>query len=232
MTVAAQDSAPVKVESVTAEGTAARAVLSGDVLVTNGAGEGVSVEASEVTVAAAAEGDNITSAEVVIPDSVAEALKAKNTTITTDVGSVKLDSALMTQIASMSEISSDTVTLEISKAELPAASLGTYSDAYEITLVDKDGKTVEFGSGKAAVTISCSDSNVLYAYYIKDGKRAERQTVTYDETAKTASFTTTHFSLWALSANEYAVDSGSSSEGRSKTGGKTRSKTGSSFEGS
>lgn len=219
VTVAAQDSAPVKVESVIAEGTAAKAVLSGDVLVTNGAGEGVSVEASEVTIAAASEDGNITSAEVVIPDSAAEALKAKNTTITTDVGSVKLDSALMTQIASMSETSSDTVTLKISEAKLPETSLGTYSDAYEITLVDKDGKTVEFGSGKAAVTVSCSDSNVQYAYYIKDGKRAERQTVTYDETAKTASFTTTHFSLWALSANEYAVDSGSSSEGSGSGGG-------------
>src|SRR5699024_3088110 len=124
----------------------------------------------------------------------AKALLGKTVVVETNTGSITLDSALIAQISKVN----GGVTLSISEASVPVG-LGTFSSAYELTLEDKNGDTVEFGEGKATVTVTSEDA-VSYASCIANDQRTEH--VAVSNSGDQVSFTVSPFSLWTLSARE------------------------------
>ena len=196
VTVAPEGSEAVKVEKVETSGNTETATLSGSFLTSSGA-EGIALNGNTVTIDAKSDGSNITSSKVVIPQETAQALAGKTVVVETSTGSISLNSALLAQIAGVE----NGVTLSISKAATPVG-LGTFSSAYEISLVDANGDAVEFGEGQATVTVT-SEETVNYAYCIDNGQRTER--VATSTSGNSVSFTVSHFSLWALSDREYEV---------------------------
>lgn len=193
VTVAPAGSEAVKAET-TVNGSAETITVSGDFL-TSGGSDNVEVSGDTVTIDAASAASGITSSKVIIPQKTAEALMGKTVVVKTSAGSVTLDSALIAQISKVN----GGATLSISEASVPVG-LGTFSSAYELTLEDKNGDTVEFGEGKATVTVTSEDA-VSYAYCIANGQRTER--VAVSTSGDQVSFTVSHFSLWALSDREY-----------------------------
>lgn len=193
VTVAPEGSEAVKAET-TVNGSAETITVSGDFL-TSGGSDNVEVSGNTVTIDAASAASGITSSKVIIPQKTAEALMGKTVVVKTSAGSVTLDSALIAQISKVN----GGVTFSISEASVPVG-LGTFSSAYELTLEDKNGDTVEFGEGKATVTVTSEDA-VSYAYCIANGQRTER--VAVSTSGDQVSFTVSHFSLWALSDREY-----------------------------
>ncbi len=202
VTVAPEGSEAVKVEKVETSGNTETATLSGSFLTSSGA-EGIAVNGNTVTIDAKSDGSNITSSKVVIPQETAQALAGKTVVVETSTGSISLNSTLLAQIAGVE----NGVTLSISKASTPVG-LGTFSSAYEISLVDANGDAVEFGEGQATVTVT-SEETVNYAYCIDNGQRTER--VATSTSGNSVSFTVSHFSLWALSDREYEVGGSASS---------------------
>ena len=196
VTVAAADADAVKVENASVTSGAETAEVTGDVLVTSGGDDSVEVSGT-VTVNAKAETTApVTASSVTIQESAADALAASNKTviIQTGMGDVTLDAALMDQVAAKT----GDVKLEIKTAQLPTGTTGSFEKVYELTL---DG--VSFGSGKATVTVPTTLTGG-YAYCISDsGSKTERQPLTISDGK--ASWTTGHFSVWALSASEYTV---------------------------
>ena len=193
VTVAPEGSEAVKAET-TVNGSDETITVSGDFL-TSGGSDNVEVSGNTVTIDAASAASGITSSKVIIPQKTAEALMGKTVVVKTSAGSVTLDSALIAQISKVN----GGVTLSISEASVPVG-LGTFSSAYELTLEGKNGDTVEFGEGKATVTVTSEDA-VSYAYCIANGQRTER--VAVSTSGDQVSFTVSHFSLWALSDREY-----------------------------
>ena len=193
VTVAPEGSEAVKAET-TVNGSDETITVSGDFL-TSGGSDNVEVSGNTVTIDAASAASGITSSKVIIPQKTAEALMGKTVVVKTSADSVTLDSALIAQISKVN----GGVTLSISEASVPVG-LGTFSSAYELTLEDKNGDTVEFGEGKATVTVTSEDA-VSYAYCIANGQRTER--VAVSTSGDQVSFTVSHFSLWALSDREY-----------------------------
>ena len=195
VTVAPEGSESVKVEKVDVSGNTETATLTGNFL-TSGSTNGVEAEGNTITVDAKADASGITSSKVVIPQETAKALLGKTVVVETNTGSITLDSALLAQIASVN----GGVTLSIAEAAVPDKSLGSFSSAYELSLTNASGDKVEFGEGKATVTVVSEDA-VSYAYCIENGSRTER--VSTSTSGDKVSFTVPHFSTWALSANEY-----------------------------
>lgn len=202
VTVAPEGSEAVKAET-TVNGSAETITVSGDFL-TSGGSDNVEVSGNTVTIDAASAASGITSSKVIIPQKTAEALMGKTVVVKTSAGSVTLDSALIAQISKVN----GGVTLSISEASVPVG-LGTFSSAYELTLEDKNGDTVEFGEGKAIVTVTSEDA-VSYAYCIANGQRTER--VAVSASGDQVSFTVSHFSVWALSDREYETGGEAGSE--------------------
>ena len=196
---------PVQVTGTTVENGVVSAKLKGGILVSVPT-SGVTSNGSIVTVSAKANGEGITAVNVTIPVATAAALAGKTTVVETNLGSVIVDSALMAEIAKQT----GDVTLTVTAATVPSG-LGTFTAAYELTLTS-GGKDVSFGSGKATVTVPSTEA-VKFAYCVKDGKLSERVSATYDSTAQTVAWTTSHFSTWALSAREY--ETGGTSGGTS-----------------
>ena len=196
VTVAPEGSESVKVEKVETSGNTETATLTGNFL-TSGSTDGITVNGNTITVNAKSTGSNITSSKIVIPQETAKALLGKTVIVETSTGSITLDSALLSQIAGVET----GVTLSIAEAAVPVG-LGTFSSAYEISLVDANGDAVEFGEGQATVTVT-SEETVNYAYCIDNGQRTER--VATSTSGNSVSFTVSHFSLWALSDREYEV---------------------------
>ena len=211
VTVAPSGSWAVKVDSVTFDVDSATAdiVLSGDVLVTNNEEKDrVSTNISSVLVNGILEenGANVERVTVTIPSVTAQALADRNTMVQTDLGNISLNRELMAQVVS----SEDSVQLSIRTVDVTSLSdLGRFTDAYELTLQDSAGRDLDFGEGSAEVTVPCSDE-VSYVYCVDNDRLTERLNVTYNEETQTATWTTDHFSLWALSSREYAVSSGGS----------------------
>lgn len=224
VTVASKDKTAVKVESVNPEDTHVTVTLTGDVLVTNNAeNDKIEVEGSQVVIDGVSGGEGgAAGVTVVIPSGVSQALKEKDTTIQTDLGSISLDSALMAQTAASGKDAELSVETEDATS---LTAIGNFSDAYELTLKNADGGDISFGDGSATVTVSCGDK-AIYAYCVSGEKLTERLGVMYDSEAKTATWTTKHFSLWALSDREYAV---SGSSGGSSGGGSGGGSMGSEF---
>ncbi|MDR1245671.1 MAG: NEAT domain-containing protein, partial [Clostridiales Family XIII bacterium] len=217
VTVAAAGSTAVQVEDVqVASDGVVTAAITGDVLVTNGAGDGVeTANNGAVTIDVTSDpadntaGVEITAAKVIIPASAAAALTGKDIAIETDMGEVKLDGAAVTQIAA--GLPSGSATLTVTEAAKPSGLDGAYAGYYDISLTNASGVTVVFNNGTATITVPCGDPSVKFAYHIADGKRVERQGVMYANGA--ATWTTNHFSLWALSANEYDDSTGGTNPG-------------------
>lgn len=194
VTVAPAGSEAVEVESIETSGNTETATLSGNFL-TSGGAEGVTVNGDTITVDAKSYASGITSSKVVIPQETAQALAGKTVVVETNTGSITLDSALLGQIAGVE----NGVALSIAKAAVPTG-LGTFFSAYELSLTNDSGDKVEFGEGKATVTIS-SEETVNYAYCIDNGSRTER--VSTSTSGNNVSFTVSSFGLWALSNREY-----------------------------
>jgi hypothetical protein len=219
VTVAAAGSTAVQVEDVqVASDGVVTAAITGDVLVTNGSGDGVeTANNGVVTIDVTSDpadnpaGVEITAAKVIIPASAAAALTGKDIAIETDMGEVRLNGAAVTQIAA--GLPSGSATLTVAEAAKPSGLDGAYADYYDISLTNASGVTVVFDNGTATITVPCGDPSVKFAYHIADGKRVERQGVMYANGS--ATWTTNHFSLWALSASEYEI--GDSSGGNQGT---------------
>ncbi|SHH88373.1 Ig-like domain (group 2) [Sporobacter termitidis DSM 10068] len=214
VTVAASDKAPVKVDTVTTQGSTATAVLTGDTLVTSGQDENrVDVDGAAIVISAKVQtgGENVAVSKVLLPAAAVRALAAAGRPVTfqADVGAVTFTGSAVAQIAAAA--GSGSITLTVAKAAAPGSSLGTFTAAYELQLNTAGGTAVLFANGQATVSVPNSDSGVKYAYCIRDGKRVERQAVTLESGC--ASWTTNHFSSWALSANEYSVDTGTGGGG-------------------
>jgi hypothetical protein len=204
VTVADSGKTAVKIDGAQVAGSVATAALSGDVLVTNGAGNGVTTGNDTVTIDAKSNDANVTTAKVQIPSSVIKAVAAnESVTFKTDVGDVAFSKAALTQLAQTAD---DTLTLTIAEAALPPAKLGSYAAAYELSLTNGAGASVSFANGDATVTVPCADANVRYVYIIEDGARVESMNVT--QMNGVAIWKTPHFSLWALSAEGYALGGG------------------------
>jgi hypothetical protein len=218
--VAPAGATPVKVEPVAIDAVSGAtqlatvtATLSGDTFVTNNAADsGVETKGGVVTFDAthtdAVSGATVVSTTVHIPDSVATALKDNDALIKTDMGDIKLTKESVAQIAA-SLPAGGTATLTVAEATRPAGLDGAadaYAAFYEISLTDGSGASVAFNNGNATISIPCNDTNVGYAYYIKDGKRAEVKPVAV--TGGVATWTTDHFSLWALSDTHYDIAAG------------------------
>lgn len=204
VTVVPEGSTAVDVQNVTSSGSGESAELSGNALLTGGS-DRVTVDGNTVTFNVKSDGTGITSSKVVIDAETAKALEGKTAVIQTNTGTITLDSALLAKIAA----AGGKVTLSISKTDTPDSSLGQFSAAYAISLIDANGKAVDFGSGKATVAVPVSE-NVSWAYCIADGKRTDRAAVAMNN--GTATFTVSHFSVWALSSREYEVGGGSESK--------------------
>ena len=194
VTVAPEGSEAVKVAEITTSGNTETAILSGNFL-TSGGADGVTVNGNTITVDAKSDASGITASNVVIPQETAQALAGKTVVVETNTGSITLDSALLAQIAGVD----GGVTLSIAKAAVPTG-LGTFSSAYELSLTNDSGDKVEFGEGKATVTVS-SEEAVNYAYCIDNESRTER--VSTSTSGNNVSFTVSGFGLWALSDREY-----------------------------
>lgn len=194
VTVAPAGSEAVKVAEITTSGNTETTTLSGNFL-TSGGADGIETDGSTITVDAKADASGITSSKVVIPQETAQALAGKTVVVETNTGSITLDSALLAQIAGVD----GGVTLSIAKAAVPTG-LGTFSSAYELSLTNDSGDKVEFGEGKATVTVS-SEEAVNYAYCIDNESRTER--VSTSTSGNNVSFTVSGFGLWALSDREY-----------------------------
>lgn len=184
--------------ATTTNGTTATATLSGDELIKGG--DNVDAAGSTVTVdAKSGNGDSITTAQVVIPPTVATALEGKTLALETDVGTIKLDSTIVAQIAK----ESGDVTLSIQEVFPNRTGVNAdFYSAYEISLT-QNGKAVSFNNGTATITVPCANTSVKYAYYVNGAKLDEKVSVTLEN--GNATWRTNHFSLWALSSRSYQI---------------------------
>lgn len=183
--------------ATTTNGTTATATLSGDELIKGG--DNVDAAGSTVTVNAKSESASITTAQVVIPPTVATALEGKTLALETDVGIIKLDSTIVAQIAK----ESGNVTLSIQEVFPNRTGVNAdFYSAYEISLT-QNGKTVSFNNGTATITVPCANTSVKYAYYVNGAKLDEKVSVTLENGY--ATWRTNHFSLWALSSRSYQI---------------------------
>ena len=206
VTVAGSGSTAVGVSTPEVSDNTATATIFGDTIVTNGSSDKVTVTEDEITFDVKASSTSVDKAMVTLNADTADALEksGKDVVIETDVGSVSLDAALLDTVAGKNAA----VTLTVAEATMPIG-IGSFEAAYDLILT-ANNTAIDFGSGKATVTVA-TELTSGYAYHIKDGKRVEKLPLTIVD--GTASWTATHFSTWALSANEYNVDSGSGNPG-------------------
>ncbi len=205
VTVAPKGSKPVEVASVEASGGKVTATLTGDALTTNGE-KGISIQSNKVCVNAASE-DAADATAVVLPKSVAKAFadSGKPVEITTNVGIITLDSALLKQISETATKDAPAI-LSIEKSGSISTKAGNKFDTSYLLNLTVDGKDMDFGSGKATVSVptELTDGTSAYAYQIKNGKLVDKQTATV--AGGNAAWTTTHFSVWAISTKTYQTD--------------------------
>ena len=206
VTVAGSGSTAAGVSTPEVSDNTATATIFGDTIVTNGSSDKVTVTEDEITFDVKASSTSVDKAMVTLSADTADALEksGKDVVIETDVGSVSLDDALLDAVAGKNAA----VTLTVAEATMPIG-IGSFEAAYDLILT-ANNTAIDFGSGKATVTVA-TELTSGYAYHIQDGKKVEKQPLTIVN--GTASWTTTHFSTWALSASEYEVDSGSGTPG-------------------
>ena len=170
--------------------------ISGDTIVTNS--DAVDVADAIVIDASSSSSSGVT---ITFASDTVTALKNVNkaVTIETGTGSVKLDAALLRAMDS-SKGQSD-VKLVFDKTAIPTfvddnIERSDFTAAYDLTLTS-NGNTIQFGGGKATVSIPWS-ARYGYAYYVSGGQLVDVYTMTVSNGM--ASWTTDHFSTWALSS--------------------------------
>ena len=170
--------------------------ISGDTIVTNS--DAVDVADAIIIDASSSSSSGVT---ITFASDTVTALKNVNkaVTIETGTGSVKLDAALLRAMDS-SKGQSD-VKLVFDKTAIPTfvddnIERSDFTAAYDLTLIS-NGNTIQFGGGKATVSIPWS-ARYGYAYYVSGGQLVDVYTMTVSNGM--ASWTTDHFSTWALSS--------------------------------
>ena len=170
--------------------------ISGDTIVTNS-------DAVDVADAIVIDASSSSSSGVTISfaaDTVAALKNAgKDVTIQTGTGNIKLNAALLQAMGSAE--SGQPVELRFDKIPIPSfadASFdrSAFAAAYDLTLTSQ-GKRIAFGKGAAAISVPWS-ARYGYAYYVEGGKLLDVSTMTVSNGM--ASWTTDHFSVWALSS--------------------------------
>ncbi|MFI3249499.1 MAG: NEAT domain-containing protein [Eubacteriales bacterium] len=220
VTVVAVDAEHVTVETPVVSGDIASTEITGDTFLTTDGCPNVDDGVTEIVLSATSGNATVTSAEVTISGETVVALAGtdKDVIIVTDTGTVKLNASAM---ESMKGESSLTLIVSATDAkDSNITSVGDFSKAFEFKILDGEDSSVVF-KGIATVTVPCDD-DVKWAYHIVDGKIADRVSVSVSGGFGT--FSTTHFSTWALSANEYEVESensGDSDNSGSLGGGST-----------
>ena len=170
--------------------------ISGDTIVTNS-------NAVDVADAIVIDASSSSSSGVTISfaaDTVAALRNSgKDVTIQTGTGNIKLDAALLQAMESAKN--GQAVELEFDKISIPSfeedsIDRGDFAAAYELTLTSQSGN-IDFRNGAATVSVPWS-SRYGYAYYVEDGELLDVYTMTVSNGM--ASWTTDHFSTWALSS--------------------------------
>ena len=170
--------------------------ISGDTIVTNS-------DAVDVADAIVIDASGSSSSGVTIsfaPDTVAALRNSgKDVTIQTGTGNIKLDAALLQAMESAKN--GQAVELGFDKISIPSfeedsIDRGDFAAAYELTLTSQGGN-IDFKNGAATVSVPWS-SRYGYAYYVEDGELLDVYTMTVSNGM--ASWTTDHFSTWALSS--------------------------------
>lgn len=208
------DGEAVKVENVSVlEGTAATSVTGG-ALLPDVENTGLDIQADSVTINAksAEDGDSVKAAEVKISRTAAEALSSKTAaTILTDVGDVKLDQAMLKQIAEKEE----DATLRVESAENSSVAGVSPLAVYEVTLKAGD-EDIAQGNGTVTVTAPVgggSTVKTVYAYLVAEDGLREEQTADYNSSDKTVGWSVTQSGTWVLTARKYDSGSGGGSTG-------------------
>lgn len=208
------DGEAVKVENVSVlEGTAATSVTGG-ALLPDVENTGLEIQTDSVTINAesAEDGDSVKAAEVKISQTAAEALSSKTAaTILTDVGDVKLDQAMLKQIAEKIE----GATLRVESAENSSVAGVSPLAVYEVTLKAGD-EDIAQGNGTVTVTAPVgggSTVKTVYAYLVAEDGLREEQTADYNSSDKTVGWSVTQSGTWVLTARKYDSGSGGGSTG-------------------
>jgi hypothetical protein len=203
VTVAADDAVPVDVKDATVSGGTAYATVFGYTLLTAGGPEAVVNGKTNVTVDAAVSASEAVAKTVVtlMPETVeALRLSGKGVTIKGNTGNVTFDAAAVREIAG----ADGPVVLTLEKrAQRPVINKSVPAPAvsYDISLT-ADGADVSFGGGRATVSVPTAGTTITngnmnyYAYHVEDGKLLDVQQV--NPQSGMASWTTRHFSTWAI----------------------------------
>ena len=169
--------------------------ISGDTIVTNL--EDVEVSHDRITVESGNSSSKVT--VYMAPESVAAlAASGRDVVLMAGPGRVELNLELLDAM-SRGESDHDTV-LTFNKVSIPTfedenIDRNEFNAAYELTL-KQNGYEVDFQSGEATVFVPWS-ARYGYAYYVEDGELKDVQNMTVSDDM--ASWSTEHFSVWALS---------------------------------
>ena len=170
--------------------------VSGDTIVTNN-------DAVDVADAIVIDASGSSSSGVTISfasDTVAALRNSgKDVSIQTGTGNIKLDAALLQAMESAKN--GQPVELRFDKIPIPSFAdanidRSAFAAAYDLTLTSQ-GKRIAFGKGAATVSVPWS-ARYGYTYYVEGGKLLDVFTMTVS--GGMASWTTDHFSIWALSS--------------------------------
>ena len=208
-----------KTISVTAAGKDAKAVtatvqatsetttlsVSGDILVTNK--DDIDITSDEITLEATTTGSVIDHLEVEFEAGSIHALaqEEKSIAIESNVGTLVMDKAVAEKAAN----SGETVVLSIEKVDAPDIEGLTSSDfesTYDLSM-SYGGSNVTSLGGRVTITVPWSAGNEAgYVYYVDGDELIDRQDLNISN--GTATWTTTHFSTWALSTDPNLIDLG------------------------
>lgn len=142
-------------------------------------------------------------------DSVAELVKegVKELSINTGAGKINLDLETLKTIQKQvgSDVSVEAKKVDTATLSAEAKAVIGNRPVYDFSITGENGqKVTEFGNGKISVSLpytlgETEKAEDLTVYYIDDkGTLKEMKNVVYDEKTKTISFTTNHFSKFAV----------------------------------
>lgn len=184
---------------------ASTTVVSGDVLVSSASS--IEADGANVTIDAVSSATTaVTDASVTLEESAMAGLANSEVSIATSIATVTYSKDAMAQI-----LDAGAVTLHVAEAEVPV-SLGSFAAAYSFNLTDKSQKNIVFDKGVATITIA-GNTDTKYAYYYADTLKEKIKLAVGSDCV---SFTTTHFSDWAITEKDYNIasnDSGTSGSG-------------------
>ena len=193
----------VKVENKVVENNKVTAEITGDAIIAGGQSSDVDTTNNKIQVDATVhtnpEDKPINDAQISIKKETAKAIAKtdKALEIKTNVGTVNIDKKLAQTIADKGQ----DVTLVIKAVEKPAE-LDKFEEdvvCYELKL-EANNKAIDFDGAQATVTVPAV-AGTKYAYHVENGELMEKCPVTINNDG-TMSWTTNHFSTWALSGKD------------------------------